>query len=209
MAGLRDALTYLNDTPDEDFEAVIADARVNRENKAFKARLPPRLADIASRIRVIRPKKTTTASATGGAYGSSFTVNMNEVHFSVRLTQGTDKELALMLSNWSIDISAETGSETVSVTVKYGIEPEGLATASSSEYGDPGVGSYDANHGGMLNVLKALLDDLEVGDRMNEVEILQLLLGDDGEGALDIMFQNTRPSLKQIIMERLDHYEEG
>jgi hypothetical protein len=49
--------TQLLDIPDKDFDAVISAARAKRETKALRAEFPSHLADLASCIRVIRPKR--------------------------------------------------------------------------------------------------------------------------------------------------------
>ncbi|KIM91605.1 hypothetical protein PILCRDRAFT_810889 [Piloderma croceum F 1598] len=59
--------TQLLDIPDENFDAIISTARAKRETKALRAGFPLHLADLASYIRVIRPKRDNKHLSQGGS----------------------------------------------------------------------------------------------------------------------------------------------
>jgi len=211
MEDSRDLQNYLSGISDEQLETVVEAERVKRETKALRGAFPSHL---ASRINVVQPKKTTTISLRGGAYGSNCSVTQHKLYLSVHPAyddvDATDKKLNLTLCNWStgqIYLTGSAGSSTISVSIKYGDGKAGSAKAAASIYGDPGKIINDASHGQVKTVLTTLLSDLGGGDGLDEIGILELFAGNDMKGIFDVEV-DTNPSLRKVIMEQMDKHTE-
>jgi hypothetical protein len=89
------------------------------------------------------------------------------------------------------------------MTIKYGDEQAPSKSAYSSGYGDPGQRRYEASHGGVKEVLEALLKDLgSSASGLDEIAIVKLLVGDGMKNILDVEIEGL--SLRKVIMEKIE-----
>ena len=115
--------------------------------------------------------------------------------------------LTLTCSHWSIFYrSGGAGSETVCFSVALGSSE---AEAFVTEYGDPGMQVVEYAHGDTDEILKFLLKG-SGGDEcaLDELELVEILLGDDVKAHLDAEVQ-LYPPLRQVIKEHLEHKNES
>ncbi|KIM91604.1 hypothetical protein PILCRDRAFT_810886 [Piloderma croceum F 1598] len=90
------------------------------------------------------------------------------------------------------------------MTIKYGDKRAPSKSAYSSGYDDPGQTRYEASHGGVKEVLDALLKDLgSSASSLDEIAIVKLLVGDGVDDILDDEIEGL--SLRKVIMETLEH----
>jgi hypothetical protein len=200
-----DALT------ERDLNALIRKVKIKRETSKLMARFPPHLASVASRFHVRRPSKETIASQKGGPNGSAFDIFKNKVYLSVLVNSANEepitKDLTLTCVHWNIFhyyITGSAGSETISVSVKYG---DMSKKAFVNEYDDPGLEKGYYSHGEIGTVLEALLGDLGIGDSASapsEVEMIEILLGDDTKKHLNFMTVEDCVPLHEVIEKKLE-----
>ena len=194
----------------EELNALVESVTITRETAELKARFPSHLAELASRIQLRRPKERIIISQQGGAYGSGCEISTNEVYLSVLMDtengQLVSHPLTLTCSHWSIFYrSGGAGSETVCFSVALGSSE---AEAFVAEYGDPGMQVVEYAHGDTDEILKFLLKG-SGGDECarDELELVEILLGDDVKAHLDAEVQ-LYPPLRQVIKEHLEHKNE-
>jgi len=191
----------------DDLNALIVSAKIEQEMSELQARFPAHLAAPVSRIRVRQPKETSVLSEKRGASGSSFRISKSTVYLSVLRNSENEepvtKDLTLTCANWQIFhyyLTGSAGSGTISVSVNYG---DMSAKAYVTEYDDPGVTMAEWSHGRIGKVLKALLEDLAAGDSApSEVELIDMLLGDDTKAHLDAKVEGYGP-LREVIDKKL------
>ena len=92
------------------------------------------------------------------------------------------------------------GSEIVSVSVNYG---DMSAKAYVTEYDDPATIIAEWSHGRIGRVLKVPLEDLGAGGSVpSEIELIEMLLGDDIKAHLDTLVEGYGP-LREVINKRM------
>jgi hypothetical protein len=197
-----DALT------EEDLNALIVSAKIERETSELHTRFPAHLTTLASRIQVRQPKEQFAKKQSGGANGSSFDISKGTVYLSVHMNnEPITKDLTLTCALWHIFhyyLTGATGSGTVSVSVEYG---DVSAEAYVTEYDDPGTTIAEWSHGRIGTVFQTLLEDLGAGDSVpSEVELIETLLGGDTKAHLDATVESYGP-LREIIDKKLEYYE--
>jgi hypothetical protein len=193
---------------EDDLNALIASAKIKREISELEGRFPAHLAALASRIRVCRPKERLVFSEKGSASGASFDISENTVYFSVMRNSDNSEEpvtedLTLTCAHWRIFHyfgTGSAGSEIVSVSVNYG---DMSAKAYVTEYDDPATIIAEWSHGRIGRVLKVLLEDLGAGGSVpSEIELIEMLLGDDIKSHLDALVEGYGP-LREVINKRM------
>ena len=208
MADLNnDSQKSPNALTEGDLNALITTAKIKRETSELIARFPPYFAPVAPRFQVRQPSEKTIVSQEGGEHGSSFDISKNTVYLSVLVNSANEepitRDLTLTCAHWNIFhyyVTGAAGSETVSVSVKYG---DMSTRAFVTEYDDPGEFRWRFSHGEIGEVLEVLLADLGVGDSApSEVELIEMLLGDDVKKYLNAEVQDLA-SLHEIIEKKL------
>jgi len=202
-----------NTLTEDNLNAHIVSAKIEREMSELQARFPAHLAALVSHIRVRQPKEWSVMSEKGGANGSSVGISKRTVYLSVLRNSENEelvtKDLTLTCANWHIFhryITGAAGSGTVSVSVDYG---DVSAKAYVTEYDDPGITIAKWSHGRISKVLKGLLNDLGAGDSVpSEVELIEMLLGDDTKAHLDAKVEGYGP-LREVIDKKLKGSEES
>jgi hypothetical protein len=84
-----------------------------------------------------------------------------------------------------------------------------FAKAFTAEYYDPTIVMYEYNHAGVKNHVTKVVRDLGfVGGEINELEMIEVLLGGDARGILERRNQNVEnsepPTLREVIEDELE-----
>ncbi|KIM86094.1 hypothetical protein PILCRDRAFT_86732 [Piloderma croceum F 1598] len=202
---------YLDALTKDEVNALVVSATIRRDMLDLQERFPPHLASFMSQcIRIRLPKEQSVLSQDDGAYDASCAISKTKVFLSVLPVNSENeeepKDLTLTCVHWSTFHRYGTGgarSETVSVSVNYG----GIsAKAYVTEYDDPGPGFAEWSHGYIGEVLTALLGDIGIEDSaiLSEVELIEMLLGDDTKAHLDVHIAEDFEPLREVIDKKLE-----
>ena len=212
MAGSQNYCDLDTMTKDE-VNALVVSATIRRDMLDLQERFPPHLAALVSQcIRVRQPKEQSVLSQDDGAYDASCAISKTKVFFSVLPVNSENdeepiaKDLTLTSTHWSTFHRYGTGgarSETVSVSVNYG---DMSAKAHVTEYDDPGPTFAEWSHGYIGEVMTALLGDIGLKDSVvpSEVELIEMLLGDDAKAHLDAHIAEEFGPLREVINKKLE-----
>ena len=186
-----------------------------RQTEELQARLPAQLAPFESNISIIKPIETVNTNPTG-VHHCVCKVKERKIRMSVAVAPSPDSEphvktLKLDYLDWWSSSRYLTGaaqSHMQSISFQYGPPHRGKTKAFTGWYDDPGTSETISKHGGIKSVVKEIVRDMGFhGCEIDELEVIEALLGDDGRELLESYAQDG-PTLRKIIEDELEVDEE-